>query len=62
MTDVDIEQSASGQIVAIVLDADQSDAIANGEAVELVAGQDFDRDGTGDGRGIVRIRLTTRFE
>ncbi|TXH45549.1 MAG: hypothetical protein E6Q90_00345 [Actinobacteria bacterium] len=61
MTDVVIEQTASGQIVTIELDADQSDSVANGEVIELVAGEDFHDDGIGDGRGIVRIRVTTRF-
>jgi len=55
MTDVVIEQTASGQIVTIELDADQSDSVANGEVIELVAGEDFHDDGIGD--GLPRLRL-----
>lgn len=61
MTAIDIQQAAEGQKISIVLDEDQSDAIANGESVQFVIGADFGDDGIGDGRSIVEISLTTRF-
>lgn len=61
MTAIDIQQAAEGQKISIVLDEDQSDAIANGDRVQFVVGADFGDDGIGDGRSIVEISLTTRF-
>lgn len=61
MTTIDIQQAAEGQKIAIALDEDQSDAIANGEAIQFVIGTDFDNDGIEDGRSVVEISLTTKF-
>ena len=61
MTAIDIRQAAEGQKISITLDEDQSDAIANGETVQFVIGSDFDDDGSEDGRSVVEISLTTKF-
>ena len=62
MTDVSIEHTAQGQVVSVILDEDQSDAIANGELVRLVLGTHFDADGIEDGRRICEISITTAFD
>lgn len=61
MTAIDVQQAAEGQKIAIVLDEDQSSAIANGETVQFVIGADFGDDGIEDGRSVVEISLTTKF-
>ncbi len=61
MTEIRILQAADGQVVDITLDEDQSDAIANGEGIRFVLGTDFVAGSVDDGRRVIEISITTKF-